>query len=97
MDPTSDEKVGILLRSGETVELLNISSEPQDSFLIEFDELLPHLSETVSTWHTHPRGTAMASFEDLNFFRRWPDLTHFIVSPQGVNEYEVEDGEVLCK
>jgi proteasome lid subunit RPN8/RPN11 len=97
LDSAAPERVGVVLRNNSVIELRNLSPNPVEGFIVDVAELLPHLPETVSTWHTHPKGDALPSPEDLDFFRRWPDLTHFIISPAGIKEYEVEDGEILCK
>lgn len=96
-EPDAQERVGLILKDGTLVEMFNIHPSPLHGFMVDVAALLPHLERAASTWHTHPRGDATPSPEDLGFFRRWPDLTHLIICPTGEREYEVEDGEVLCK
>lgn len=96
-EPGAPERVGLVLADDSVIELFNIHPAPTKGFMVEVGHLLPHLEQAVATWHTHPRGDATPSVEDLGFFRRWPSLTHLILCPAGEREYEVEEGEVLCK
>lgn len=91
------ERVGVVLKDGKLREFRNIAFTPDKTFSIDADELIPLLPETISSWHTHPHASSMPSVEDLHFFRRWPELTHYIIGRDGLREYEVRNGEVVCK
>lgn len=89
------ERVGLILRNGEIVELNNISGAPDNSFGVAPEEMIRYEGEAVATWHTHPSGTAAISTEDYLGFRMWPDLLHLIVGTDGVRGYTVKRNAVI--
>lgn len=89
LDGLPRERVGLILRSGELVEVQNCSAEPEKSFLVLADDILPHLDEMVGIFHTHPNGGLEPSPADIYGFRQWPELDHWIVAPEGVRCYRV--------
>jgi proteasome lid subunit RPN8/RPN11 len=96
IDGLPRERVGLVLKSGEIVELPNVSSEPDDSFLVMATDMMPFLSAMVATWHTHPKGGLSPSVTDMESFAMWPDLKHYIVAPEGVRAFTVtETGSVI--
>lgn len=89
------ERVGLVLRDGSVIELPNISTLPEESFLVDPVDLLNHEDEMVATWHTHPRTPATLSGEDYQTFLMWPDLLHIIIGTDGVRGYKVVNGAVV--
>lgn len=92
LKPTdSEERCGVVLRSGKVLQCENTHPEPAKGFRINAVELLKHEDDLVGTWHTHPGQTAVLSEEDYFGFRQWPDLTHYIVGTNGVRAYRIVD------
>ena len=96
LDGLPRERVGLILRDGRIVELANSSAEPENSFLVLADDLLPYLDDAVATFHTHPMGGLDPSSDDIYCFQMWPDLEHWIVAPEGERRFRVEKNAVIC-
>lgn len=96
-DPGAVERVGIILNGAEVVELNNVHCEPSQGFHIDVAELLPFMETISGTWHTHVGVTATSdpSEDDIQFFLRWPELQHTIISPRGEKTYFVYGQRVV--
>jgi proteasome lid subunit RPN8/RPN11 len=74
------ECCGIITAEGDVVQLPNIHPEPEKGFHIDPKAFLEQLAAgAVATWHTHPGRDPNLSEEDMNGFRAWPSLQHYIV------------------
>lgn len=89
-----NERVGFILKSGERVEVENISDDPENSFLVSIADVKRYGSEATATWHTHPNHHRNLSMHDYQTFLTWNHLHHFIVGTNGIREYYVEGGDV---
>ncbi len=97
LDGLPRERVGAVLKDGEVIEFRNASSEPETTFFVVPEELIVHIENLAATWHTHTTGSFSPSPEDMQMFRMWPEQAHYIISPEGVQKYIVDDtGAVLC-
>lgn len=72
------EHCGVILKSGEIVELPNNHPNPENFFMIMEEHLLN--PEVVATFHTHPKSGPNLSVEDYFAFQGYPELLHYIVS-----------------
>lgn len=96
-----EERCGLLLTDGTTVELKNIAENPETSFEMDPQEVAPYLvKETVAgTWHTHPGADPALSGADYECFAAWPELDHYIIGIREkdilVLKYVVDRGLVL--
>ena len=88
------EACGVLLPNGEVIEMTNHSEQPEDSYILEVNELHdkiePWLAElpdhvdklNLIVWHTHPRGGIGPSKGDLD--ERIAGVRYLVVSlPNG--------------
>lgn len=91
----SEERCGLVLISGEILELKNIHPEPSLGFEIDPEAIISYLAEMKATWHTHPKANSILSGEDHLCFSTWPDLDHYIIGKDGVRMYTVEEGAVI--
>lgn len=89
------ERVGVVLKSLNPVELENVCRDPEEGFEVDASELLAFFDDVVATWHTHPGASCNLSVGDHQCFLNYPELRHYIVGTDGVAEYYVEDGKVL--
>lgn len=92
----SRERVGFILPGDEIVEVENICEDPENGFDVAGADLLKYAENAIASWHTHPGQSANLSVEDLNAFRCWPQLAHYIIGTDGVRRYVVREGEVLA-
>jgi proteasome lid subunit RPN8/RPN11 len=88
------ERVGLVLSSGEIVELRNRSPLPEVTFMVTVDDIEAHPT-AVAFWHTHPRNNVWLSAEDHAMFLRTPQLLQYIVAERRIRSYEVASGKVL--
>lgn len=95
LDGLPRERVGLILDDDSLVELANVSAEPENSFLVLADDLLPYLRRIRGTFHTHPMGGLDPTADDILGFQQWPDLEHWIVAPEGAQRFRVEHGAVI--
>jgi proteasome lid subunit RPN8/RPN11 len=95
LDGLPRERVGLILKDGQVIELPNVSAEPEKSFLVLADDIMPYLNDAEATFHTHPNGGAEPSAEDMLGFQMWPDLSHWIVAPEGTARFIVYQGAVV--
>jgi proteasome lid subunit RPN8/RPN11 len=98
LKPTdTEERCGLLLAGNSLVEVKNIANDPVMGYLMDPEEVLPYLTNSmiVGTWHTHPNGSAQLSGEDFKGFLAWPQLVHYVIGRDGVKCYKVENGAVL--
>ena len=91
----SREHIGFVLKTGDLVELENVSESPDETFSFHPEEFAKYFSQAVATWHTHTGKDANLSFDDYQFFLSWPELGHFIISLDAVWYYEVVDKTVV--
>jgi proteasome lid subunit RPN8/RPN11 len=89
------ERCGFVLQGNRLVEVQNIHSKPEEGFEIDPQSIIRHEDQLKGTWHTHPRGPATLSEDDYACFLNWPHLEHYIISPDEVRRYVVEDGIIL--
>ena len=90
------ERCGIILRSGELVELENIHPEPTAGFRFRGQDILRlETTDTIGTWHTHPNATSNLSQNDFNAFNAWPRLVHYIIGNDGITKYQVVQGDLI--
>jgi proteasome lid subunit RPN8/RPN11 len=96
-----NERCGVVLTTGEVVEIDNISEEPKLSFRMSPEQLLPYIQAgtVAETWHTHPYGDPNLSGEDHACFKLWPDFIHSIIGLRrgkpAVMRFRVKEGQVL--
>lgn len=95
--PDGPERVGFILRSGEIVEVKNVSNDPLNAFAVEPEELIRLEDEMVASWHTHPGVTSNLSGDDYAAFKSWPDLLHYIIGKGGVTCYSVTASGAVVK
>jgi proteasome lid subunit RPN8/RPN11 len=93
----TEERCGLLLTDDTVVPIKNIANDPVMGFLMDPTEVLPYLTEgkIKGTWHTHPQGPADLSNDDLRGFLAWPNLVHYIIGPDGILCYRVDNGAVV--
>lgn len=91
----TDERCGLVLRSGEIVETPNEHSDPAYGFILPVEALHEYETEAVGTWHTHPGQNANLSQKDYEGFRQWPELKHYIIGVDSVRCYEVADDLIV--
>jgi proteasome lid subunit RPN8/RPN11 len=97
----TQERCGLVLRDGSTVEITNVAKDPVISFEMDPVEVLPYLTEdqVAGTWHTHPQSDPHLSGEDYSGFLGWPDLKHHVIGVTNgktvVKTYEVKNGAVV--
>jgi proteasome lid subunit RPN8/RPN11 len=89
------ERGGLILTTGEVIELANCSPDPEQGFMPDPLELLAHVDQAGATWHTHPDESANLSSEDFQTFILWPNLYHVIVGNDGTRWYAVKNGAVV--
>jgi len=89
------ERVGFVLKSGEIVEVDNVCHDPANGFDVRGEDILRFARDAEATWHTHPGGDCNLSPNDYETFISWPELAHWIVAPNGVRRYVVNNGAVL--
>lgn len=89
------ERGGLILNDGTVVELANICDKPDEGFVPNVDDLIPHIAALAATWHTHPGMTANLSVEDWETFIQWPQQLHAIVGSDGVRWYRVAKNAVI--
>lgn len=88
------ERCGVILRTGEIVELPNLCPDPTQGF--EMDHASVQELDCVATWHTHPTTGGNLSIPDYHLYLQHPELWHYIVgAPDDIRCYYVEDGVVL--
>lgn len=88
------ERCGLII-DGQVVETENIHPEPTTGFEIDPIDIIENLDHIEGTWHTHLNSTSTLSGDDYQCFIQWPDLRHYILSDQGVTQYEVREGAVI--
>lgn len=93
--PTGPERCGVVLVTGEVVELENTHPEPETSFAMPYERVAA--PEVIATWHTHPRTGPNLSMEDYKAFMQFPDLRHYVVAAQGVWCFYTQDDILLCE
>jgi len=94
-DEATEERCGLILKDGQSIECDNIHPEPEKGFEIDPEVILEHLSDLKGTWHTHPKQDSKLSGEDHLCFTQWPDLDHFVLGNEGTTLYKVQEGAVI--
>lgn len=92
---TEDERCGVVLLSGEIIELPNSSSYPNNSFVISEADVEPYKATMAATWHTHPRGPHNLSIDDYNTFLELPNFSHLIITHRSVSQYQAQGDYVM--
>lgn len=92
----TEERCGLVLKNGKSVEVENTAVDPVTSFEISPAEMIKKGRKVAATWHTHPGQSANLSHEDYAGFLNWPNLTHYIVGTDGVRAYRIQDGLIVC-
>lgn len=91
-----EEACGLLVQMDEgavwAVQCRNISQSPKASYEIHPDDLRLVYEEAgwrvIGVYHSHPSGSPEPSKTDLKFLD--PSLRYFIVTREGVHEFEME-------
>ncbi len=91
----NEERCGVILESGEVVELPNRHTQPRDNFRMLSEDVDNVEGEIVSTWHSHTLRSYNLSLNDYECFKRLPHLSHYIISVKGVACYQAIDGKVM--
>lgn len=89
--PGLPERCGLIGARGGFIEIDNIHEQPEIGFHMEPVAFIEAIEKGAgATWHTHPGKDPNLSEEDMNGFRQWPNLIHYIVG--------IRDGEpcVAC-
>lgn len=89
------ERVGLVLKSGEIIEMQNHCADPSNGFETDGLDFLKYDGDILATWHTHPNANSNLSQGDKQSFLNWPDLDHYIVGMDGVSRYFIENGKVF--
>lgn len=89
------ERVGLILKSGEIIELENVAADPLTGATISLEDLLRYEDDAAATWHTHPAAPSNLSMDDYEAFKNWPHLKHYIIGLEGVRCFRVAGGRVL--
>lgn len=84
---TEVERCGLILRSGEIVEIENSASAPEFEFEMADEAIAPYKDSMIATWHTHTEDNPNLSLDDYLTFTRLKDLNHFIISQRRVVEF----------
>lgn len=98
----TDERCGIVLKSGEVIEVANLAEDKTDSYIMDPTAIAPLLAadEVAGTWHTHPGGSPNLSGEDYSGFLDYPDLEHTIIGVRDgtvvAQRYIIKDGLVVA-
>ena len=89
------ERVGLVLADGSVIELENVALNPEREFEASPADMVKHDGNTIATWHTHTSGPPRLSVNDVDGFLMWPHLQHWIVTPEGITGFKVENGAVF--
>ena len=89
-NPTGSERVGFVLEDGSIIEVANISSKPEESFMISTLDIMTFSEEATATWHTHPDAGCNLSGEDYLMIKNYPDLSHYILGNDGIICYKYD-------
>lgn len=90
------EKCGVILKTGEIVELINESFEPDQSFKISQEAVDNIGLDNIETfWHSHPSNNSNLSLEDYFTFIKYPDHKHRIYVNDHFVDYYVRNGLVI--
>lgn len=84
------ERCGVILDTGEVLEIPNVHPDPSDAFAMPVEVLTA--SNVVATWHTHPRSGPNLSVADYFAFTSQPRLRHYIVSASGTWSFGMVSG-----
>lgn len=88
------ERCGIVLDSGEVIELHNAHPDPENFFMILEENLVS--DSVVGTFHTHPKTGPNLSIEDYFAFKAFPKLLHYIVAKDEIWCFHSING-ILCR
>lgn len=88
------ERCGVVMESGEVIELENTHPDPQKHFIIMEEDLLK--PGVIGTFHTHPTTSANLSVADYYSFLAYPQLVHYILSSTEIWCFHTING-ILCR
>ncbi len=88
------ERCGIVMKSGEVIELHNAHPDPENNFMILEENLVD--PEVMGTFHTHPKTGPNLSVQDYYGFLAYPKLLHFIVAHEEIWCFHTING-ILCR
>lgn len=91
----SVERCGFILKSGEIVEVENISEAPEMEFEVSEEDLEKYYSEISATWHSHINSFSNLSLSDYHTFLGFPEFDHWIVSQYKTVRFYVENNAVF--
>lgn len=89
-----EELCGYITSNGESVTLPNLSSNKEDSFVID-SKLIPDNAEIL--WHSHPSNKVNLSVDDYLNFLQFPDHIHRIYGKDSHADYYVRNNMVYRK
>lgn len=89
------ERFGVVLRSGEIVELPNLSDSPFNAAVVSRQGITDLGDEVCATWHTHTHNRVNLSSVDYATFLSLPHLLHFIVTETRVRSFSVRNNKVM--
>lgn len=95
VDFIENERCGLVLTSGEIIELPNSSTYPYNSFVLSAADVAPYKEQLAATWHSHPRGPNNLSIDDYNTFLDIPTPPHFIITTRSVSMYQAQGDYVM--
>lgn len=88
------ERCGLVLESGEIIELPNTAQDQTREFSFPESNFKKY-PNAVATWHTHPSTNPNLSVEDYLSFLKNPEVFHYIVGGGKVWGFYVKDKRVL--
>jgi|TARA_R110002050_G_scaffold227881_2_gene363516 hypothetical protein len=95
IDTWHEERCGVILVSGEVVELPNRHTQPKNNFRMLSEDVDNVAGDIVSTWHSHTIKNYNLSLNDYYCFKSLPHLSHYIISIKGVACYQAQDDKVM--
>ena len=93
---SSVERCGYVMDTGEVVEAKNIASDPSKNFCMDIDDLIEIFCgkdprKVVGMFHTHPSNSTSPSKTDIIGWPGSRNLRYWIVTNDGVFEWEKDD------
>ena len=90
------EKCGIILTTGELIELTNIHPKPTNNFAMSNEELEAYpLDDILAFWHSHREYDSNLSSPDYLSFLRYPKHLHIIFCYTHFTLYNVRNNLVI--
>jgi len=91
------ERCGFILKSGEIVEVDNISEDPQNGFEVSEKDFEKYYSETAASWHSHTDDFANLSLSDYYTFLNLPEWDHWVISKNKCVKFSVKSNCVILE